>query len=958
MRDVGNTNNMGDISILYELSLSIGQTLDLNDNVSKFVDLLLDRKNLDYVSVWIKKGAVDNTDVENDDYSLIYAKPMTFVKDIALYPDHKIFDYLNNVTSFQVNSSEHKFNSFLFENGIEYGTVVFFRLGDIGFLKLYKRDANHIPDNEVNKLDNLMQQFANSISACLYYEQALYETAERAKSENKYKNIFNSITDCYAEVDFFTGDIQVISPSIKTILGYSSEELIGKSINSFYSSTEDAKRIAKDILSSPDKEIIDYEVILISRVGKKVHCSYSMRLIYNENGKPGKIVGTMRDITIRKQSENNMVEAEEKWRALVGNSPDRILTVDRSGKVIFDNKKSENEIGIEQNVSSCLSLNEEQFSRFKKCYEDAFENKVVISTEINCTNNRWLLSRFVPVFQNDEVEFVMVIATDITEQKTMESELGKAIVDADAANKAKGIFLANMSHEIRNPMNAIIGNSNLLFGTSLNTEQGRMLNNLKLSADSLLEIIDKILDFSKIEADQLLLNKSTFLFKSEISKIYDSLQGIASNKTINFGLQIDDDIPKIVTADKARIKQVLLNLLNNAIKFTEDGGRVYLTCKLESIDGNNIRISFIVEDTGVGIDEDRLDEVFESFNQEDKSFNPKFGGTGLGLSISRHLVGVMGGNIMVESKKNLGSKFFFTIDLEIGSEDNLEDQTVYSPHNPHLLTGKTILVVEDSEFNQDVAMRILENWGGKVLIAENGQVAVEMIERSPDCADFVFMDIRMPIMDGIEATRIIRNKLNWKKPIVALTGEALRETIDECSNAGMDDFVSKPFAQETIEMKLRKFLDLPDKINAEGGQDTSQIHKSEDKEVVKAAEESVEVSSDKVVYSTEALMGMLGGSEEALKKILQKFIDETPARVVKMEESFKDEYWEQVQSQAHTIKTSLRYLKVDGSVDDCQNLEDLAKERVPNDGIKPLVYSIKNVVTRLIDQVKQDYEIS
>jgi PAS domain S-box-containing protein len=949
MNNKVNSNVLNDITILYELSLSLGQTLILQDNISKFVNLLMARKNLNYVSVWLKNSVVDIRDCLNNDYSLVYATSTNYINELTITSNHIVFDYLNNITSFTVSSNDRNFKDFIFENEIEDGSIVFYSLGDFGFLKFYDKKVLEVPPVEINKLTNLMQKFTNSISACLYYERALYETEERTKSENRYKNIFNSITDSYSEIDFFTGVIKEMSPSIKTIVGYDRNELLGKPIQLFYASKDIGARIANDIYTSKNHEISDYEVILINKSKEEVHCSFSMRLIFDDNGKPDRIVGTMRDITRRKNAEATVLESEQKWRALVDNSPDRILALDRNGNVVFENRRNDNSEGTLQQASLCTLFSDGQHEKYISYCKSTFENRAVVSAEINCDAGVWLLTRFVPVFRDDDVEFVLVIATDISEQKKLEQDLSIAKNEADAANAAKGRFLANMSHEIRNPMNAIIGNSELLFSTSLNTEQGRMLNNLKLSADSLLEIIYKILDFSKIETDKLVLKKTTFLFNSEIAKIYDLLHGSASNKTINLSLEIDSDIPKIIRGDILRLKQVLLNLLTNAIKFTKERGKVALKCKLESIKENKIRVLFLVEDTGIGIDKHRLEEIFDSFNQVDSSFNPQFGGTGLGLSISRNLVNIMGGDIMVESTKGAGSKFFFSIDLEVGDKDKLEDKIEYSPFNPNLLVGIKILVAEDSEFNQDVARRILENWGAKVLIAEDGQVAVNMIMQDPNCADFIFMDIRMPIMDGIEATRKIRSELGWKKPIVALTGEALKDTIKECSDAGMNDFVSKPFVQKTIESKLRKYLDLPDKLNAE-----DEINKED---MSKSNVENVELNDGKVVYSTEALMEMLGGSQESLNKILQKFIEETPARAEKMELSYNSKDWNQLQSQAHTIKTSLHYLMVDASVDDCQNLEDIAKEEKYHDSMKPLVDSIKNVVDKLVVQVKEDYSL-
>ncbi len=948
MSDNENVDKLNDIAILYELSLSIGQTLDLYGNVAKFVNLLSDRKNLNYISVWLQKGVVDIRDNGNEDYSLIYANPMSFVADSFLPSRHKIFDYLTNITCFQVSSDDDNFNDFVFEKDINTGTMVFFRLGDLGFLKIHNKNVSQVSVEEVNKLDLLMQQFTNSISACLYYERALYETEERAKSESKYRDIFYSITDAYAEVDFFTGNIHEISPSIKTILGYSREDLIGNSINSYYSYPDAARRIGKDILTSDKKEIVDYEVVLRSSSGKDVHCSYSMQLKFDDKGKPNKIVGTMRDITVRKQSEADVLEAEQKWRALVGNSPDRIMTIDKLGKVIFDNRRSIDESDSTHRVSACLSLSDDQLEKYKNCYEEAFGCKEVISAEILCSNNMWLLSRFVPVFQNEEVEFVMVIATDITEQKNLENNLNIAIVEAQTANEAKSRFLANMSHEIRNPMHAIKNNPLALLNTSLNSEQEDLLNGIIVSAGKLEETIDKILYFSKIESGRLNLNHSSFSLKLELSKNLEHAKIIPVNKDLNFILDIDEDIPNVLIGDKARILKVVSYLINNAVKFTNDGGEVSLKITLKDIENNKARILFSVEDTGIGIETNRLEDIFEIPNQIDAESNSQYVGSGLGLSISRKLVNKLGGELFVESKIGVGSKFFFLIELGIGDENTHTDKEVYSAINPDMLKGFRILIVEDDKIVQATTKIILNNWGATVLTADNGKIAVDMIEKDPNCADFVFMDIRMPVMNGIEATRVICNNLNWQKPIVALTGEATEETVIKCKDAGMKSLISKPSDLETMEAVLRTYLDIPD-------HPVNDNSKSEEKPDV-IVEES-EVDDTIIAYSTNELLEQVGGNPDVLKEILQMFCQESQSRVIKIEESFNSGNWKQLQSQAHTIKASLRLLKVDDLVDDCQKLEDLTKEQTYNDGMKPLVDRITVDVTKLIAQVKEDFDI-
>jgi len=941
-----NTNILKDLVFLYELSLSIGQSLNLEENIQKFVDVLMSQKNLDYASVWIYKHQIDSSSTDNDVLKLIYSNPQSFiiVEEIS---NPAVSKDLAEQNSFQINSNDENFADYLFEQNIDKGTFLFYKLGDLGFLKLYDSKRQGFSKPYENKLLNIIAKFKVSVEACIYYDRSMFEKSERinslkqvAYSESKLRNIFNSMVDAYGEVDFRTRNIIEVTPSIVNITGYSREELLGRKMWEFYEKEKDDENFIFSELIQRNGELVDQEIRLRSKSGGIIPCSFSGRIIYNKERRPDKVVGTLRDITYRKLSEKALMEAEQRWRTLVNNSPDNIFAVDKEGKIIFQNSQTEdtaNNNNIGKQIYSLIP--EHQQDKYKKCITSSIGQKKVVSSEVRGIDNKWYLSRFVPVLNRDrdKVDFLMIIATDISKQKEMERQLSTAMEQAETANRAKSLFLANMSHEIRNPMSAIIGNADLLMDTPLNKQQDMMLNNLRISADNLLDIINNILDISKIEAGQLILEESHFVFEQEMTKIMDSIQIKASSHQLDLILEIDDNIPRVIYGDRIRIKQVLLNLLSNASKFTKNGF-VKLSSKLDKRDeNNNLILSFSVQDSGVGIEPDKLDTVFESFKQEDKSTAQNYGGTGLGLSITKQLVELMGGKIGVESVKGIGSNFYFTIVVKEGDEDAVENLKEEANATPNMLEGKTILVVDDAQFNQDVCERILSNWGAEVLIADNGEMAVEKIKQKGDSIDFVFMDVRMPIMDGIEATKLIREEIKWDKPIVALTGEALKEKIEDCMVAGMNDYISKPFKQASIEKKLRKYLNL-------GSNDVEE-------EIIPPTEDSSDNSILDVQYSTKALLEMINGNQEQLKTLLETFVVQSRKNVESLKKAYEENNWEQIQTQAHTIKTSLKYLDIDKYADLCQELENIARDRDETANVGQMIDTIDKVVQLTAEKI-------
>ncbi len=403
--------------------------------------------------------------------------------------------------------------------------------------------------------------------------------------------------------------------------------------------------------------------------------------------------------------------------------------------------------------------------------------------------------------RNDELGILMeqfnLMLAQIEQQN---KELIEAKEKAESSSKAKEHFLANMSHEIRTPLNAIDGMAKLLKETPLNQEQKEYLSAMESSTANLLVIINDILDISKIEAGQLTIEKIGFKPEKLLHDVVKSLQLKAQEKNIFLHLDYDPSIPEILIGDPVRLTQVIINLVNNAIKFTQKGG-VTISVKYQGTENDCAGLLFEIIDTGIGIPEDKIDTIFENFKQADDSTTRKFGGTGLGLSISKKIVELFGGELQVKSKVNFGSTFYFTLCLPLGTEDDLpESENPQEIEMIHEVAGKKVLLVEDHEINRFLATTVLENWKMQVEVAENGKEAVEKVKNNS--YDIVLMDMQMPVMGGVEATQIIRQELHSQVPIIALTANAIKGDAEKCKQAGMNDYVSKPFDPSDLYNKI------------------------------------------------------------------------------------------------------------------------------------------------------------
>lgn len=599
--------------------------------------------------------------------------------------------------------------------------------------------------------------------------------------------------------------------------------------------------------------------------------------------------------------------------------------------VVITGKSREAVLGTD--CSDYFSDSKKVKSACKKIFKDGFINDY----ELTITDHKQkdvLFNGFVYKNGTGKVLGAFIIARDIAKQKKIEDELREASKIAEEATeiaeqltkiaeeavKSKQQFLSNMSHEIRTPMNAIIGFTKVVLKTELTAKQKEYLTAIKMSGDALILLINDILDLAKVDAGKMIFEKSPFKLSLSISAMLHLFETKIQEKNLQLITEYDTAIPEVLLGDPARLHQIILNLVSNAVKFTNKG-KITVSVRLVSEDDKHVTVEFAVIDTGIGIEEKKIDKIFENFQQAYNLTSRLYGGTGLGLAIVKQLVEAQGGSISVESKIDEGATFSFVLKFRKTNKEAVLDAEIIELDSD--IKNVNILVVEDMELNQLLMKTLLDDFGFECDITANGKLAIEKL--ATKSYDIILMDLQMPEMNGFEATKYIRNIMKSSIPIIALTADVTTVDVTKCKAVGMNDYIAKPVDERLLYSKIVGLLKKPVMIieqkitgNAETG---------------------------KVKYvDMEYLIKLTKSNPVLIKEMINAYLKQTPPLINTMKQSLKDKDWISLQAAVHKMIPSFTIMGINPSIGQiAKKIQDYAYTIEISEEISNLVSELETV---------------
>ena len=642
------------------------------------------------------------------------------------------------------------------------------------------------------------------------------------------------------------------------------------------------------------------------------------------------------DITSRKNQEKILKQLESKYRNIIANMKMGLLEIDTNDTITYANlefsemsgyltrdligkKVKELNIGdqFEHLLSDKTNGNQRGF----------FENSQILVRTKRGKAKWWLISSGPNYNDNGKLTGTVAISVDITEQKTLEQELEIARERAEESSKAKEIFLATMSHEIRTPLNVIIGMIRDISRESLSPTQDLFVKNASASGQHLLSIVNNILDITKIESGQIKLDNRPFNVADVIHEAILIMNPSAQEKMLDLTVTISEELKSVYIGDSNRIRQILLNILDNSVKFTDEGS-ISINCNVSRLNDGKDRILISITDTGIGIDDAFKENIFERFTQSDYSSSRKYGGAGMGMSISYELIQLMNGSINIDSKLGKGTTVEILIDLEISQEKESKlsiDRNVYDN-----LRDKKILLVEDSFLNRLVAANSLSYYGMNITEAVNGIDALEKLNKSS--FDLILMDLQMPELGGLEATKIIRNEMRLNTPVIALTANVFKSELERCLDAGMDDYITKPFDESDLLAVLIKFL--------------SPGEKKTDKSL------SVINTRDEKLFDLDYIHEMSRGNKGFVINMIEIFCEESPGIISSIKHSCNSRNFLEMKRLAHRFKPTLTNFGIKSANHCIIAIEKFDETSQSASELYELILELENVTLKVVSQLK------
>ncbi|MBL0882812.1 MAG: PAS domain S-box protein [Chitinophagaceae bacterium] len=749
-------------------------------------------------------------------------------------------------------------------------------------------------------------------------------------SDERYKNLIENASMVMYTTDI-NGIITFANQQVGDLTGYSVEELIGKDF-SFLLHPSWMQQVFNHYTQQFQSKTTStsLEFVIRTKTGNQKWVEQTAQLIVKDEMVQG-FQCMVRDITEKKKIELELKESELRRKenqlrleAILENTTSLIFIKGLDGRYITINKRFKEVMGVTDEM--VIGKTDYEFSEKEAGDHYKRLDEEVISTRKPVETEEWifgpegrknlLVIKFPLIDHRKKIFGIGGIATDITDRVLYQQKLIEARKNAEEAKQLQEQFLANMSHEIRTPMNGIQGMTNLLLQTELNGQQKEFTSMIKRSVNNLLVIVNDILDFSKIKAGKITLDKVPFQIREVFSQIKSQFELDIAQKKLALIIDYDMGLPDTVIGDPYRLNQVLVNIVGNAVKFTVSGEIRIKTDVIEQT-GNKATIRFIVSDTGMGVPDEKKQIIFEPFTQAGPEIARNYGGAGLGLSICKGLLGLQGGTIEFANKSGGGAEFIILIPYEVPQEQAAERD------ESQLLKGKHFLVVEDNEVNQKLVSYVLKKVGGTVDIANNGRVAIDLLEQKKTTYDLIIMDLQMPVMDGYEATEYIRNTLQLQIPIIAMTATALKGDRDRSVQVGMNDFMLKPFDFDDLYKRLIRLL-IKDSTQSDN-HDTMNSRK---------------------LYDLSLLEGL--DDKDSLLDVLNLFLENTPVQMTELAELSQKEEWDALYQLAHKLKGALAMLQATHISELLGKIEAGARERKEIDQIPAKVAE----VCTLFDQMK------
>jgi len=626
-------------------------------------------------------------------------------------------------------------------------------------------------------------------------QEATITNKKLHERESQFRSVFNGVNDAIL-VETTDGKVLDVNTRACEMFGWTYEEFLTKTLVDMV--PPENRALSTEAIDEDHLSVEHFDTINIRANGERFPASVTGRI--EEIGGEKRLLIVVRDITEQKKAEEELLAAKEKYREIFDNALEGIFQSTPEGLFITINPalaqmwgyaSPEEIITSVKDIASEIFVNPDRRKEYKKLMQEKGEVREFEYQSYSIDKKVIWLSENARAVRDTSGKIIYYEGNiqDITLRKQAMAELERAKEAAEAAAQAKTDFLANMSHEIRTPLNAIYGMTSLMLDTPLNDEQQDFIKTIRGGSDTLLSVINDILDFSKIEAGKMELEEQPFRLRGCIEDVLDLLAEKSAKKMLELAYIIEDGVPPLVIGDVTRIRQILVNLLNNALKFT-DKGEVIVFLKSMLLEKNQYELQFSIRDTGIGIPKDKLDRLFQSFSQVDSSTTRKYGGTGLGLAISKELVEKMGGRMWVESEEGKGSTFHFTI---IAKAEEAAPLISIDQHPD--LSGKRILIVDDNATNRLILVKQTESWGMKPIAVGSGEEALALFEE--EAFDIAILDMQMPEMDGFTlAERISDMNVKNNLPMIILT--SIKRNKARATDSKIAAFLNKPIKTSNL----------------------------------------------------------------------------------------------------------------------------------------------------------------